>query len=121
MPHQYSPPELPLTEMPIAKSTSSQPAHRPPSIASNRSHFSQSAQNDPTPPNEEGTSPKPGGRRRRHDDGSNTVRDEKQAHLNKMGRLYERVLTYGTGTRYSIYILPVAIVILIPIIVGLHK
>ena len=36
----------------------------------------------------------------------------------KMGRLYEKVLTYGTGTRYSIYILPIAIIILIPIIVG---
>jgi hypothetical protein len=35
-----------------------------------------------------------------------------------MGRLYEKVLTYGTGTRYSIYILPIAIVIMIPIIVG---
>jgi hypothetical protein len=35
-----------------------------------------------------------------------------------MGRLYEKVLTYGTGTRYSIYILPIAIIIMIPIIVG---
>jgi hypothetical protein len=118
MPHQYPPPELPLTQIPTTKSTSSQPAHRPPSVASNRSHFSQSAQNGPTPPNEEGSSPKLGGRRRRRDDVASTVRDEKQAHLNKMGRLYEKVLTYGTGTRYSIYILPIAIIIMIPIIVG---
>jgi hypothetical protein len=118
MPHQYPPPELPLTQVPTIKSTSSQPAHRPPSVASNRSHFSQSAQNGPTPPNEEGSSPKLGGRRRRRDDVASTVPDEKQAHLNKMGRLYEKVLTYGTGTRYSIYILPIAIIIMIPIIVG---
>jgi len=118
MPQQYPPPELPLTEIPTAKSTSSQPVHRPPSVASNRSHFSQSAQNGPTPPNEEGAYPKSGGCRRRRDDVASTIPDEKGAHLNKMGRLYEKVLTYGTGTRYSIYILPVAIIILIPIIVG---
>jgi len=35
----------------------------------------------------------------------------------KMGRLDEKVLTYGSGTRNSIYILPIAIIILIPIIV----
>jgi hypothetical protein len=119
MPHPYPPPELPLTQIPTARSTSSQHVHRPPSVTSNRSHFSQSAQNGPTPPNEEGfSSPKPGGRRRRRDDLSNPDQDAKPAHLNKVGRLYEKVLTYGTGTRYSIYILPVAIIIMIPTIVG---
>lgn len=34
-----------------------------------------------------------------------------------MGRLYKKVLTHGTGTRYSIYILPITIIIMIPIIV----
>lgn len=35
-----------------------------------------------------------------------------------MGQFYAKLLTYGTGTRYSIYILPVALLLLIPIIVG---
>jgi hypothetical protein len=119
MPHPYPPPELPLTQIPTARSTSSQHVHRPPSVTSNHFHFSQSAQNGPTPPNEEGFSPpKPGGRRRRRDDLSNPGQDAKPANLNKVGRLYEKVLTYGTGTRYSIYILPVAITIMIPTIVG---
>ncbi len=42
---------------------------------------------------------------------------EETAHLNKMGQLYERILKYGTGTRYSIYILPVALILMIPVIV----
>lgn len=56
--------------------------------------------------------------KRRRDDPSNPDQDGKPAHLNKVGRLYEKVLTYGTSTRYSIYILPVAIIIMIPTIVG---
>ena len=118
MPHQYPLPKLPLTQMPTAILTSSQPVYRPPSVTSNHSHFSHSAQNGPTPPNEEGSPPKPGGKRRRRVDGAGTVQDETQAQLNKTGRMYEKILTYGTGTRYSTYILPTAIIILIPIIVG---
>jgi hypothetical protein len=35
-----------------------------------------------------------------------------------MGQLYEKILKYGTGTRYSIYILPVALILMVPVIVG---
>ena len=36
----------------------------------------------------------------------------------RIGRLYNKVLAHGPWTRYTIYILPVAIILLIPIIVG---
>ncbi|KAL5332055.1 hypothetical protein ACEPPN_001598 [Leptodophora sp. 'Broadleaf-Isolate-01'] len=35
-----------------------------------------------------------------------------------MGRLYSKILTHSTGTRYNIYIVPVAILLAIPVIVG---
>ena len=35
-----------------------------------------------------------------------------------MGMLYAKVLTYSTGTRYSIYIVPAALILAIPVIVG---
>jgi len=116
---QNQPTELPLTQIPTARSTSSQ-QHLPPPHPSlshssaRRSHFSR---HDEALPEEQ--PPKPAGRRRRDDGVNPNPQDgEKDTHVNDMGRLYEKILTYGTGTRYSIYIIPVAVVLMIPIIVG---
>jgi hypothetical protein len=38
-----------------------------------------------------------------------------------MGTFYEKIFTYGTGTRYSIYIIPVALILMIPVILGATK
>jgi hypothetical protein len=45
--------------------------------------------------------------------------DENEAHLNKMANA-EKILTYGTGTRYSIYFyfIPVALIMMMLVIVG---
>lgn len=120
---RYQPPELPLTQIPTVRTAGSQ--HNPvptssyhaPSI---QSHYSSATQDD-TPKKEKPDSfGKPAGRRRRQEESSSgTLEDEDTgAQLNKMGQLYERILKYGTGTHYSIYSLPVAVVILIPIIAG---
>jgi hypothetical protein len=47
-----------------------------------------------------------------------SARWRERAHLNQMGRLYEKILAYSIGTRYSIYILPAVIILMIPVIVG---
>ena len=46
---------------------------------------------------------------------------ERRKHLNGMRRFYEKILTYGTGTRYSIYIIPVAVILMIPVTVEATK
>lgn len=62
---------------------------------------------------------KPGGRRRRRENSpSHTTPTENDHTLNEVGKIYEKILTYSTGTRYSIYILPVGIIFVIPIILG---
>jgi hypothetical protein len=95
---------VPLATFPTAGSR--QNAVSPPSLASSRQ--SQDGHNEK----------KPGGRRRKQGRDSLMHNDEKEAPLNEMGRLYEKILTYSTGTRYSIYILPVAIILMVPVIVG---
>ncbi|KAE8444835.1 hypothetical protein EG329_014190 [Mollisiaceae sp. DMI_Dod_QoI] len=122
---EYKPPELPLTQVPTARPTSSQQyasgalPPRAPSIASQRSHISSTTRNG-TPKEESDFNdvPKPAGRRRRQEDRANHIQDDKEAPLNRMGRIYEKILTYSTGTRYSIYIIPVALILMIPVIVG---
>ncbi len=120
---QYRPPELPLTEIPTARTAASQSnvpvqtsSYRPPSAVSQRSSTSQ---NGTSPREARGSFTKPGGRRKKQGEASNTMRDgEASVHLNQMGQLYEKILKYGTGTRYSIYILPVALILMVPVIVG---
>jgi hypothetical protein len=112
---------LPLSEIPTANSTSSQQQAQaqtaPSHFASRRSYVS--AHDEAFSPEEK--QPRPGGRRLRVE-AANTAQDgEEETHLNEMGRLYERILTYGTGTRYSIYIIPVALILMIPMIVGATK
>ncbi|KAJ5143686.1 Mechanosensitive ion channel MscS [Penicillium bovifimosum] len=63
------------------------------------------------------------GRRRRTDTGINDrtgkpAESPEDGTLNRMGRIYQAVLNYSIVTRYLIYVLPVAILIAIPIIVG---
>ncbi|KUJ14457.1 uncharacterized protein LY89DRAFT_589788 [Mollisia scopiformis] len=81
-------------------------------MASQRSHPSSTTRNG-TP-----GSPKPAGRRRREDMSNSVHGDSKEAPLNHAGRVYEKILTYSTGTRYSIYIIPVALILMVPVIVS---
>ena len=56
------------------------------------------------------------GRRRRKQGCSNAVYgDEKEPHLNQIGKLCEKIMAYSTRARYSMYILPVTIILIIPI------
>lgn len=127
----YEQPTLPLTEIPTRRSTASQPQHtfanQPQSHASNHSNINPELQSphifqngstfkeeqDPSTP----FSLKPGGRRRRKDAKPITP-TSKDDPLNRMGVLYSKILAYSTGTRYSIYIVPVAVLLAIPVIVG---
>ncbi|KAJ5502313.1 Mechanosensitive ion channel MscS [Penicillium fimorum] len=64
----------------------------------------------------------PGGRRRTDTDinelsGKPAVAPE-DGTINRMGRFYQAVLNYSLITRYLIYVIPIAILIAIPIIVG---
>ncbi|CZR63877.1 uncharacterized protein PAC_13774 [Phialocephala subalpina] len=126
MPPEYILPELPLTQVPTARTTSSQhqTAAQPgvqsaPSISSQRSRISGTTHNGtPKEETEFNGVPKPAGHRRRQDRTNRIHNGGKKAPLNQMGKLYEKILTYSTGTRYSIYILPVALILMIPVIVG---
>ncbi|KAF4553660.1 Mechanosensitive ion channel protein Msy2-like protein [Elsinoe fawcettii] len=61
-----------------------------------------------------------GHRVRRGADGEDKVigYDGEEDTLNRMGRIYKRVLEFSIITRYFIYVLPLALLIAIPIIVG---
>ncbi|KAJ6012212.1 hypothetical protein N7522_002567 [Penicillium canescens] len=63
------------------------------------------------------------GRRRRTDTDINELTGKpaespEDGTLNRMGRVYQAVLNYSLITRYLIYVLPIAVLIAIPIIVG---
>ncbi|CAI7565665.1 unnamed protein product [Penicillium glandicola] len=63
------------------------------------------------------------GRRRRTDTDINElsgkpVESPEDGTINRMGRFYQAVLNYSLITRYLIYVLPIAILIAVPIIVG---
>ncbi|KAJ5747643.1 uncharacterized protein N7511_009339 [Penicillium nucicola] len=63
------------------------------------------------------------GRRHRTDTGINDLNGKaaessEDGSLNRMGRVYQAVLNYSLITRYLIYVLPIAILIAVPIIVG---
>ncbi|CAG8289273.1 unnamed protein product [Penicillium salamii] len=63
------------------------------------------------------------GRRRRTDTDINEMSGKRaeapeDGTINRMGRIYQAVLNYSLITRYLIYVIPIAILIAIPIIVG---
>ena len=64
----------------------------------------------------------PGGRRRTDTDinemSGKPAEAPEDGTLNRMGRFYQAVLNYSLITRYLIYVIPIAILIAIPIIVG---
>ncbi|EDN05027.1 serine/threonine-protein kinase [Histoplasma capsulatum] len=60
---------------------------------------------------------KPGGRRMLLSDGKQMDSSE-DGTLTRMGELYNKILNYSVITRYFIYVLPLALLIAIPIIVG---
>ncbi|KAL2065215.1 hypothetical protein VTL71DRAFT_2884 [Oculimacula yallundae] len=107
-----------MTEIPVTSPTSFQTSN-----GTADTHVYNPTQNDPK--SKEGTfnssppaSLKPGGRRRREDAPPSSSSSRKDDPLNKMGLFYSKILTYSTGTRYSIYIIPVALILAIPVIVG---
>ena len=128
----YEQPTLPLTEIPTHGSTASQPQHtfasQPRRHASHHSNINPELQSPHTFQNgstfKEGQGPstpnplKPGGRRRRAADAVPNSSTSKDDPLNRMGVFYSKILAYSTGTRYSIYIVPVAVLLAIPVIVG---
>lgn len=44
--------------------------------------------------------------------------DGEEASLNQMGRLYDKILNFSVLTRYFLYVLPLALIIALPIIIG---
>lgn len=44
--------------------------------------------------------------------------DGEEATLNQMGRLYDKILNFSVVTRYFVYVLPLALLIAVPIVVG---
>jgi len=102
---ESGPAEVPLQQLPTIKSTISQ--RRAPEPFHTTSHTTHTQHDD------ERASPKPAGGRRKEEAANRARDDENETHLNEMGKIYEKILTYGTRTRYSIYILPVAIVLMI--------
>lgn len=44
--------------------------------------------------------------------------DGEEATLNQMGRLYDKILNFSIVTRYFVYVLPLALLIAIPIVIG---
>lgn len=91
---ESGPTEVPLRQIPTVKSTLSQRrALKPFHTASHPTY---------THHNDEKASPKPAGRRRKEEAVNRASDGENETHLNEMGKIYEKILTYGTGTRYSI-------------------
>ncbi|KAL8932029.1 MAG: hypothetical protein Q9211_006571 [Gyalolechia sp. 1 TL-2023] len=62
----------------------------------------------------------PAGRRRKikGNGKGNTGEDGEEDTLTQMGKIYDRILKFSIVTRYSIYVLPLALGIAIPIIIG---
>ena len=44
--------------------------------------------------------------------------DGEEATLNQMGRLYDKILNFSVVTRYFVYVLPLALLIAVPIVIG---
>lgn len=59
------------------------------------------------------------GRRKAAKKGTNTADDDRgEDGLNQLGRIYDKILNFSIVTRYFLYVLPLAILIAVPIIVG---
>ncbi|TVY83240.1 putative MscS family protein [Lachnellula suecica] len=114
---QYPTPELPLTEYPTAKTSSVSNGHARQTFSQNGALSRATRPNARQNASSSEEQAKTGGRRRKSAKNS-MDRENKPADLNRMGQLYEKILTFGIASRYSIYVLPVAIILLIPIIVG---
>lgn len=115
---QYPPTNVPLTAYPTVKPTSSQPNNAPYNLptnfASNRSGSRTSG--EATPTDKDQSYSKPSGRR--HHNGRDAQNGEREAHLNAMGRFYEKLLAYSASRRYTLYIVPIAVLLMVPILIG---
>lgn len=129
--YTYPPPELPLTTLPITHSAHNTQAGIPSSLNHAASHSSSTIHHSlpkspsdhedfATTENEKIPQPhNPYGRRRAQTPPKEDfTHPDSPLHLTKFGAIYARILAYGTGTRYSIYIVPVAILLAIPVIVS---
>ncbi|MCJ1472589.1 hypothetical protein MMC13_001238 [Lambiella insularis] len=59
-----------------------------------------------------------GRRRKLRDAGDRDIRQNEGDTLTKMGAIYNKILNFSIITRYIIYVLPLAVVIAVPIIIG---
>lgn len=60
-----------------------------------------------------------GRRRNRKETGGDASLVEGEGALTAMGRIYEKILNFSILTRYLVYILPLSLCLLVPILVGL--
>ncbi len=58
------------------------------------------------------------GRRRKLEQKGLSQKDENDGTITSMGKIYERILNFSVVTRYFLYVLPLALAIAIPIIIG---
>lgn len=58
------------------------------------------------------------GRRRKLEQQGLPQKDEKDGTLTSMGKIYDKILNFSIVTRYFLYVLPLALLIAIPIIIG---
>ena len=61
---------------------------------------------------------RPAGRRKAAKNQRHTEGDGEEDTLTQMGRIYNKILNFSIATRYFLYVLPLAILIAIPIIIG---
>jgi hypothetical protein len=58
------------------------------------------------------------GRRKRRGTESGRPQEEEEGTLTQMGKIYNAILNFSVITRYFVYVLPLAILIAVPIIIG---
>lgn len=58
------------------------------------------------------------GRRKAAKDKKGTEGDGEEDALNRMGHIYNKILNFSIVTRYFLYVLPLAVLIAVPIIIG---
>jgi hypothetical protein len=106
--------EIPLEKVVTGGSVTG--ARKPSSTTGNTTAVGSSSED-----NEKGHHFRPGlGRRKTHPltntDGTAAATDD--GALTRMGRIYQKILNFSVFTRYFIYVLPLALMIAAPIIVG---
>jgi small-conductance mechanosensitive channel len=60
----------------------------------------------------------PGGRRKKMDERGSETTDHDEGTLTAMGKIYDAIFRFSVVTRYFLYVLPLALAIAVPIVVG---